>query len=570
MKVWGVCLLCIMTGLAACAPRPQPADVVFLGGTIYPLIGEPPLVAADEVHVEALAVRAGRIIDLGSREAIQRYVGDGTVVHDLSGWVAVPGLVDAHAHVQSLGRWLRQVDLVGTASYEEVIAAVQRAAQSTPPGEWVQGRGWDQNDWPIQAFPDEAALSRAVPAHPVYLRRIDGHAALVNALALQRAGIDASTPDPSGGRIIRRPDGSPTGVLVDAATDLVSARIPAPSRQEHMLRLKRALQHAAEKGLTGIHDAGIDAEDHEDYLQLLATGALTLRIDAMLGAMPGGDVRANSLLDAALRAGPRRFDPTGHFAEQTVKLMADGALGSRGAALLEPYTDEPETRGLPQYDLEAFLRLARPIHAAGFQIATHAIGDAANRMVLDAYEILLQETPRTDARHRIEHAQVLSPADLPRFAALGVLPSMQPTHCTSDMPWAGKRLGPERERGAYAWRSLRQTGVVIPGGSDAPVESIDPLLGIYAAVTRQDAAGEPAGGWHAEQCLRRSEALRAFTSWAAVASFTEDDLGTLEKGKWADLSVFDRDIVQVPAAELLQARAMLTVVGGEVVFQRTP
>jgi predicted amidohydrolase YtcJ len=290
----------------------------------------------------------------------------------------------------------------------------------------------------------------------------------------------------------------------------------------------------------------------------------------MLGGTPGADVRADSLLQVALQGGPRPFDATGHFAECTVKLMVDGALGSRGAALLEPYTDEPETRGLPQYDLQAFLRLARPIHAAGFQLATHAIGDAANRMVLDAYEILQRETPRADARHRVEHAQVLTPEDIPRFAALEVLPSMQPTHCTSDMPWAGERLGAERERGAYAWRSLRDTGVVIPGGSDAPVESIDPLLGIYAAVTRQDASGQPQGGWHADQCLTRSEALRAFTIWAAVASFTEKDSGTLEKGKWADLSVFDRDLLQADAGELLEAKALWTIVGGEAVYRRAP
>jgi predicted amidohydrolase YtcJ len=290
----------------------------------------------------------------------------------------------------------------------------------------------------------------------------------------------------------------------------------------------------------------------------------------MLGATPGADVRADSLLQVSLHEGPRMFDPTGHYALRTVKLMVDGALGSRGAALLEPYTDEPGTRGLPQYDLQDFLRLARPVHAAGFQIATHAIGDAANRMVLDTYEILQREVPRADARHRVEHAQILTQADIPRFAALAVLPSMQPTHCTSDMPWAGERLGPEREQGAYAWRSLRDTGVVIPGGSDAPVESIDPLLGIYAAVTRQDAAGEPAGGWHADERLSRSESLRAFTSWAAQASFTENDLGTLETGKWADLSVFDRDLLLVPPREVLQAQIMLTVVAGEVVYQRAP
>ena len=572
--------------LPGCGPRQVPADVVFTNGSIYTLAGDPPATVGAEPRVEALAVSAGRIVAVGTSAEIAKRVGPRTRVVDLHGRTAVPGLVDCHVHMQSLGRSLREVDLVGTQSYDDVIARVRARAADLPADEWVTGRGWDQNDWPEKQFPDHEALSRAVPDHPVYLRRVDGHAALANAAALRLGGVDAGTPDPSGGRIVRRPDGTPAGVLVDRAMDRVAARIPAPAPEERRLRLRLAADHALAAGLTGVHDAGIGVADLEDYTILLREGALKLRVYAMVGATrarpedleSGAETHAagaadvpeeapNAILAYALRDGPQPFDASMHFCLRTVKLMVDGALGSRGASLLEPYSDAPGERGLPQYSAAEFLALARPLHARGFQLATHAIGDAGNRMVLDAYETLQREAPRADARHRIEHAQVLAPSDLPRFAALGVVPSMQPTHCTSDMPWAGARLGPERERGAYAWRGLRDTGVVIAAGSDAPVESVDPRLGLYAAVTRQDAAGWPAGGWHPDQVLSRSEALRAFTSWAAYSSFTDKDLGTLEPGKLADLTVFDRDVVSCAPHELLESRGVMTVVGGDVVYE---
>ncbi len=568
--------------LTACGEKPPPADAVFLNGSIYTLAGEPPQSPAAEPRVEALAVRAGRIVATGTSAAMRRHVGPSTRVHDLAVRTVVPGLVDCHVHMHSLGGSLRQVDLVGTQSYTEVIACIAAQAAQQPAGSWVLGRGWDQNDWPAARFPDHAELSRAVPAHPVFVRRVDGHAGLANAAALQAAGIEAQSADPDGGRIVRRDDGAPAGVLVDRAMDLVTPIIPPPSPEERLLRLRLALAHAAEQGLTGVHDAGIDLADYQDYSTLLVNGELPLRVYAMVGGTRGADVAAGqrrsgetsaatptaTLLELAQRDGPHPFDPTQRLALRCVKLMVDGALGSRGAALLEPYSDEPGSRGLSQYTLEDFLELARPLHDSGFQLATHAIGDAGNRLVLDAYETLQREMPRAEVRHRVEHAQVLAPADIQRFATLGVLPSMQPTHCTSDMPWAGVRLGSEREAGAYAWRSLRDTGVRIAAGSDAPVESIAPLLGLYAAVTRQDAGGQPEGGWHPEQRLGRSEALRAFTSWAAYAGFSEADLGTLETGKLADLTVFDHDVVQCEAARLLDTRVMLTVVGGDVVFER--
>jgi predicted amidohydrolase YtcJ len=563
-RTWIAVSLLAASLTSGCAREPAtPADVLFVNGRIYTLAGEPPADPGAEPAVEALAVRSGRIVASGTTAEVQRHAGPATRLQDLHGATAVPGLVDAHLHLAGLGRWLREVDLVGTTSYDEVVARVRDRAARSAAGDWIGGRGWDQNDWPATGFPDHAALSQAVPQHPVYLRRVDGHAALVNARALEIAGVGARTADPPGGRIERRPDGTPSGVLVDAAMDLVARHIPPPSPEERRLRLELALRHCAEAGLTGVHDAGMAAADLEICRALLVAGALPLRVYVMVDAAPDGADSAATR--AVLEAGPQAFDPTLHLAARCVKLVADGALGSRGAALLEPYTDDPGHRGLPQYTPEAFLVRARSLHERGFQLATHCIGDAANRMVLDAYAQLAQELPRPEARFRIEHAQVLAPADIPRFAALGVLPSMQPTHCTSDMPWAGARLGSVRLRGAYAWRALRDTGVVIAAGSDAPVEAVAPRLGLYAAVTRQDAAGQPPEAWAPEQRLTRSEALRAFTAWAARASFTEDDLGTLEPGKLADLTVFDADPLRVPAPQLLRLRVLGTYVGGEAI-----
>ena len=553
----------LVASMTACSRTPA-ADTIYIHGVLYTLAGEAPRSVEDEPTATALAVRGGRIVAVGSDADVRRLAGRGTRIRDLEGATVVPGLVDAHLHIQSLGRSLREVNLVGTRSYDEVIERVRARAAETPPGEWVSGRGWDQNDWPEQRFPDHAALSAAIPDRPVYLRRVDGHAALVNARALELAGLTARTPDPAGGRIERRPDGSPAGVLVDRACDLVSSRIPAPSAAERRTRLRMALDHCAALGLTGVHDAGASGAEMDDARALLADGELRLRLYAMLGATQETDGGTGGSL---LEHGPQPFDSTLHLAARTVKLVADGALGSRGAALLAPYSDAPGERGLLQYDLDAFLAIARPLHQAGFQLATHAIGDAANRLVLDAYETLERENPRPGARHRIEHAQVISPDDIGRFAALGVLPSMQPTHCTSDMPWAGARLGPERLQGAYAWRALRQTGVMLPAGSDAPVEDASPFLGIYAALTRQDLQGQPEGGWAPEQRLSRSEAMRAFTSWAAFASFTEADLGTLEVGKLADFTVLDRDVMRVAPPDIPATQVLLTVVGGVVVHE---
>lgn len=547
---------------AGCA-RPPAADLVLRGGTIYPLAGEPPSPATPEPAVEAVAVRAGRIVAAGSERDLRRWTGRTTRVIDLQGHTVIPGLVDAHVHLSGIGRRLREVNLEGTTSWDECVARVRDAARTAQPGAWVTGRGWDQNDWAVREFPDHQTLSDAVPDQPVYLRRVDGHAAIANATALALAGVDARSADPAGGRIGRRPDGTPSGVLVDGATELVSRHIPVPAPAERQEMLAAALTKCVQAGLTGVHDAGMSVAEVEAMHALLAAHRVPLRVYAMWDATP--DAEDAAIVARAAQARPQPWDSTQHFALQAAKLMVDGALGSRGAALLEPYTDAPDSRGLPQYTAAEFLARAKPLYDAGFQLATHCIGDAANRMVLDAYE-QLTGGQGAGRRLRIEHAQVLSEADLPRFAALGVLPSMQPTHCTSDMPWAQDRVGAARVRGAYAWRRLRDTGVRIPAGSDAPVESVEPLLGLYAAVTRQDAQGNPAGGWFPDQRLTMPEALRAFTSWAAYASFSEADLGTLEVGKRADFVILDRDPCRVAPAELLSTQVLATYVGGEAVF----
>ena len=556
----GVLLFILPVGAAA----ETAADVVFHNGRFYTMVGEAPADVREEPIVEAVAARRGRIVALGTWQQVQGFIDDNTVVHDLHGAAAVPGLVDAHAHMRNLGRVLHSIDLQGTTSFEEVIARVQAAAAVAAPGTWIRGRGWDQNDWPVTEFPDHQALSLAVPDHPVWIRRVDGHAALGNAMALRLASIDAHTQTPEGGRILHRADGTPTGVFVDKAEALVERVIPAVDLPQRVQWFRAAIQHMLELGLTGMHDAGVTTAQIDAYRWLLERQELAVRVYAMYDARP--DSEDDSAAQVALQIGPQGFDSTGRLALRSVKFAMDGALGSRGAALLEPYSDEPTTRGLLQHTPVALRKLFLPLHRAGFQIVVHAIGDEANRACLDVFESIQEEAPRRDARHRIEHAQVLSAADIPRFAALHVIPSMQPTHCTSDMPWAPRRLGAARMQGTYAWRALRNTGVILPAGSDAPVETINPLWGMYAAVTRQGVDGQPPGGWSAEQCLSRSEAVRAFTIWAALASFSEEDQGTLEVGKWLDLSVFNQDIVLCAPEELLQARALLTIVGAEVAY----
>ena len=441
------------------------ADLVLSGGRVVTL-AEPGLTA----RPLSIAVRGGRIAAIGTEAELGGRIGPSTRRVDLDGALVLPGLADAHIHVENLGTARESLDLVGARTLDEALQRVAQAARALPPGEWLLGRGWDQNDWPDKRFPTAADLDRVAADRPVYLTRVDGHAAWVNSRALQQAGIDARTQDPSGGRFLRDERGAPTGLLVDAAaTEFLARKVPPPDDAVRIRRLKRGLRACAEAGLTQVHDAGIDRRAVGLYKRILAEGPLDVRVYAML--------RGAEFLAAGDALRPEIGLGDGQLTLRAVKVVADGALGSRGALLLEPYSDEPGSRGLATVDREDLRRILKDALARGFQVNTHAIGDGANRRVLDAYAEAFGATGGGARRFRIEHAQVLSPADVPRFKTLGVIPSMQPTHCTSDMPWAEARVGAERGRGAYLWKTFLDQGVPIAGGSDAPVESIDPRLG---------------------------------------------------------------------------------------------
>jgi predicted amidohydrolase YtcJ len=531
------------------------ADLVLLGGVVHTLDPAQP-------DAEAVAVRDGRFLAVGSRSEIERHIGPATRVLDATGLVIYPGFVDSHAHMEGLGSVLRLLNLVGTESVERIVDMVRGETRATRAGEWIQGRGWDQNDWKEQSFPTREPLDSAAPENPVWLKRIDGHAGWANSRALEEAGIDERTADPPGGRIHRDAStGRPTGVLVDKAMNLISKIIPKTSRGTRKADLIRAVDACLAVGLTEVHDAGVDAETIDLYRELIDEGRFPFRVYAMV------EDSIEVIRQTAFGRGPVLAHGDGRLTVRAVKAYADGALGSRGAALIDDYTDNTGNRGFLMIGEPALTLLARRCAAEGWQLCTHAIGDRANRVVLDAYAAALATHPDPDHRFRIEHAQVIDPEDIPRFAAMGVIAAMQPTHATSDMPWAPERLGQKRLAGAYAWRRLLAGGATIACGSDFPVESHNPVLGIYAAVTRQDLAGNPPGGWLPEERMTREEALRGYTIDACRAAFQEAAKGTIAPGKVADLTVLDRDIMTCDAAEIARARVRWTIVGGAVVYE---
>lgn len=530
------------------------ADMVLTGGAVMTM---------DKAHPEAtaIAIRGDRILAVGSDREVMAWVGRRTRVIPLEGRSVTPGLTDSHAHLYGLGASLESLSLRGAQSEEIAAEKAHAAALGMPEGEWLVGRGWDQNLWPDKKFPTTASLDKAVGDRPAALRRIDGHAVWVSSKALQLAGIDRSTPDPKGGRIVRDGSGDATGVLIDQAMDLIDDKMPPATDAARQRRILAAARQAIEAGITCVHEMGIDDATADVYRNLEDERRLPLRVYAFLSGDPK---MAESL--------PRRVpdtdrDGNARFIVRGVKFFADGALGSRGAVLLAPYSDDPKNTGLwvtPPGELE------RAIEAAvegGWQPAVHAIGDAGVRAVLDAYQAVRAQQPNGDLRLRVEHAQVVAPQDMTRFAKLGVIASMQPTHATSDMPWAEARLGPDRIRGAYSWRQLVGSGAHVAFGSDFPVEEVAPLLGIYAAVTRQDAKGQPPGGWRPEEKLTLEEAVRAFTSEGAYASFSERNRGQIRVGMLADLTVYDRRLSA--DASLLKTKIEMTIVGGEPVYERT-
>jgi predicted amidohydrolase YtcJ len=531
----------------ACSAAPR-CDRLLVGGWVHTPGGARRL---------EIAVTGGRIVALVEPGEAASWRRAAAAVVDLAGGHVYPGLTEAHGHFAGYGAALEQVDLVGTRSLGEVIERARAAAAAKPAGEWLLGRGWDQNAWPEKEFPAHDALSSAFPDRPVLLRRVDGHAVLVNAVALRLAGISAATPDPPGGRILRDAKGQPTGVLIDAAADAAAAVLPPPGAEVLERRYLLAGRRLASLGFTEIHDAGVGRGELAVLRRMQRAGRLPIRVYAMLD---GGD---EELLDGELASG-RSLSSDGMLAVRAVKLFADGALGSRGALLTDPYSDEPASRGLSVTAEARLLELVRRIGAAGFQPCIHAIGDAAVKRVLDVFAAGLDRA--AGLRPRVEHAQIVRPEDVARFAALGAIASVQPTHCTSDMPWAPLRLGPERIAWAYRWRSLRSAGARLCLGSDVPVENPDPRLGLWAAVTRRTPAGTPPAGWNPAEALSIGEALDGYTAGAAWAAFEEAWRGKLAPGFAADLTVVDRDLEAAPVQELLQARILRTVVGGNDVY----
>jgi predicted amidohydrolase YtcJ len=538
------------------AQAPRPPDLVLHNATVY-------TVDARNSVAQAVAISGDRIQRVGTNADVLALRGDATRVIDLRSATIVPGFHDAHGHVVGLGASLQDVDLRGTSSLEEVVGRVRRRAAGARPGEWILGRGWDQNDWADKAFPAHDLLSAATPNNPVYLTRIDGHAGLANQKAMEAAGLASSATDPPGGRIIRTPSGQPSGVLIDGAQALVTSKIPRIGRAQLEDQIQLADRELRRVGIVAVDDAGADAETVEAYKRLIDAGTIRTRLYVMLH----GSTRE---LAPFFARGPVTDYANHRMAVRAVKIYADGALGSRGAALLEPYSDEPGTSGLLTTPPEEVYAQTLAAAKAGFQVGIHAIGDRANREVLDIFERVEREVPGARAlRMRVEHAQILDAADIPRFATLGVIASMQPTHATSDMPWAAARLGGARiDEGAYVWRKLLDAGALIASGSDFPVEESNPLLGFYAAITRQDAAGNPPGGWTPAQRMTREEALASFTRNAAFAGHAETLTGSIESGKLADLTVLSKDIMRIPAREIVTVAVSMTIVGGEIVYER--
>jgi len=511
---------------------------------------------------EAVAIAGDRIVRVGKEAEILGLKGPSTRLIDVRGGTIVPGLHDAHAHVVGLGAALQDVDLRGTRSFEEVVGRVRRRVANARPGEWIIGRGWDQNDWPDTNWPTHDLLSAATPDNPVYLARVDGHAGLANRKAIETAGLGPLTADPPGGRIMRSADGQPTGVVIDGAQGLITSRIPRVGRGQLEDQIQLADRELRRVGITTVHDAGADGDTVDAYKRLIEAGTIRTRLYVMLR----GSLRE---LTPFFERGPVVDVANHRMAVRAVKIYADGALGSRGAALLEPYSDEPTTSGLLTTPPDEVYAQTVAAARAGFQVGIHAIGDRANRQVMDVFERVQREVPGSRAlRMRIEHAQILDVAEIPRFAKLGVIASMQPTHATSDMPWAAARIGEARvEEGAYVWRKLLDSGAVLASGSDFPVEDANPLLGFYAAITRQDAQGNPTGGWTPRQRMTRDEALASFTQQAAYAAHAETLTGSIEAGKLADLVVLSKDIMRVPTREILTTTVRTTIVAGETVYQ---
>ncbi len=542
----------VFPGLALRLTKDGPADTILAMKRVW--TGDP-----EHPWAEAVSSRAGEIVAVGTRDEVMKTGGANVRLIDHPEGFGMPGLIDAHVHLSDLGAGLEEIDLRGVTSLDEVARRVKEKVDNTPGDSWITGQSWDQSLWPGGAFPTASVLDAVAPRRAVYLKRVDGHAGWANSEALRRARVTRDTKAPADGQILRDKDGEPTGVFIDGATSLIDRMMPAVTRDAHMRRLLAAQDLVLSAGLTGVHDAGVSRTEAEAYRELERQGKLKLRVYAM-ASLP------SNLEVAFVSKSPIDFGADSRFRLRAVKVFMDGALGSRGGLLFEPYSDDPGNSGLSLFNPKTLEAVTTEALRHGWQVCTHAIGDKANAQVLDAYAAALKAVPAAkDARLRVEHAQVVRRQDVARFKALGVIASMQPSHASDDLRWAEARLGPARVDGAYAWRWFLDAGVPLAFGSDFPVEIVNPFYGIYAALTRQDRQGQPAGGWHPDQRLTLDETLRAFTAGSAYAGFSESKVGVLKPGMRADLTIIDRDPFQVAPIDLLKARVVLTVIDGETV-----
>ena len=566
--------------LTACGPDSAnvdtSADLILMNARVYtldwaepgrngePATGAPTSEAGWHPDAEAVATRDGDIVFVGSTQDALALRGETTRVVDLAGATVIPGLVDSHAHIFDLGAKLDAIDLTDVATEEEAVALVAEHAKSVPEGEWIFGAGWDEGAW-ADRYPDKELLSKAVPNHPVFLDSLHGFAAWANQAALDAGGITAESDVPVGGEMRLGEDGEPNGLFLNRATTLLDAIVPAPSRETLARQVLIGLNQMAQDGYVAVHEAGVDSRGMSILEQLEKESRLPIRVYAMLS------LRDEDLIRRWLEKGPDA-DNDSMLVTRAVKAYYDGALGSRGARLLYDYEDQPGHRGISGdgYGFDQALNAAAM--KAGFQVAVHAIGDAGNREALDILEAVFEQDPSTrNHRHRIEHAQVVHPDDIPRFGQLGIIASMEPPHAMEDKAWAEERLGPERILGAYAWRSLRETGADITFNADNPGSDHSIFYGLHSAITRQDKNQQPEGGWYAEQSLSSEESVRAYTNWSAYASFRENDTGIIEAGRWADLTVMDIDpfvLAEEGPSEILNGRILMTIVDGRVVYER--
>ena len=535
--------------------RAQDVDLVLANGNIYTVHDKQP-------KAEAIAVKGDRIVFVGSNEDAKKF--HAAKVIDLRRHTLVPGLTDSHCHIFGIGEREMRLNLEGTNTLGDFLNKVKARVAQTSTGKWITGRGWIETFWKPSKFPTRQDLDKIAPDNPVFFTRADGHASVANSAALRIAKIDRNTPDPFGGQILKS-SGEPNGMLLDNAQELVSRNIPKPTEAEREEALLRGINREIGLGWCEIQNAGSDSEDIDLLRKDFEAGKIKIRfINAVYG--PGKDAQNFLREGATINA----FDH--HFTQRTIKVIFDGALGSRGAALLKPYADAPDTSGYLTEKPEELKPMFEEALRSGIQVETHAIGDRANRLILDLYEQAFKAVPPNarkirEPRWRVEHAQIIDPVDIPRFAKLGVIPSMQPSHAISDLFFALSRLGIDRLAAAYAWQSFLKSGSIICGGSDAPVERGEPMIEFYAAVARKSIRGESAEGWHPEQAVSRKQALKMFTIWPAYGVFEENDKGSIEVGKLADFTVLSQDILKIPEPEILKSRCVMTMIGGEVVFE---